>query len=502
MKEQIETNIYSKIPIIPVIQHNGEKRLVTLREFLINSIHYSDFCLSYCSERIAFNHFIILIGLAMCHKFNKFEFKNSEDFIENMVKYLDQYEQHFELAGPNYYFLQQNFNEKLMEKEIQSIAKLLPEVESGNNSNFFTKADDSSPRKYNLPEVFFALLQGHLIGYGGLGGGFKNDVYNFTDTFAAKPISIFIKKENLADSIFINVNINNIYNEKNEELKRIALTPIWECPDHGVEMLAKFKTLTGAEVYQKFGYERIIKIYWEYDSNNNQPYACFSKIAQGIKKDDDIEKYYLNVAITKTSKEEDIYLKPNQDKVLWRNLDNVLHRFSLIKKNSELTFLINETFELEALGLYSDKAKIFGSIRSLFKIPTDLIDEKNLNKLKKCIILVEKNQTYLYANFKDSLKKLPSNGEKEMAKEDIDAYLQHTSAFMEYWNFITLYFNSFFVFEKIVNNFEHFSEELEKKIREAKLRAADKFIQDFPHKSTKYKLMGMIYKGIHYVGTI
>lgn len=495
---QLETNIYNKIAVIPVSTMHGKIESVTLRELLLNASQYTHFAVHFI-ENIVINHFITLIGRGVSKKNNEYEYVSPSEMLNNIVNTLDEYAEHFQLAGPKYYFLQHNSHEELMQKDLQSIAKLCPEIESGNNGNFFTKASDINPNKSNLSEVFFALLQGHLISYGGTGGGFKNLTLNFTDTIAARPISVFIKKETLAETFFANINAYNCANDRINDLEGLKLIPIWECSDHGAKMLATFKTLTGAEAYQKFGYERLIKIFWQTDKTNQKPYAQFMTIAQGIHKSDDIEEAYPNLATTLTQKNEKIYLKPQKDKAIWRSLDNILQRFSFIKESKMNNCLYNSDFEVQIFGLYSDKAKVEGSLNSSYRIPAKMLTPENLKQLEIYLKLIEKNANHLYVVFKNSLQKCHPPTAKELNTKEITRILNTSSAFNYYWFFMAEYFTKFSILEKVIHDKNFFENELKFKIKTAKNLAAEKFIQDFSDKISKYKLMGFIYKEVNYV---
>lgn len=311
MNNKFNSNIYDFVKWIPVLTLEGNKELVTLRDLFLKSHLFEDYCLDSVPEKSSLQHFINFIGKAFFRKNKNYKFTTELKLMEDIVQYLDLYKDHFQLAGRDFYFLQRPFFNKLSEKDsITPISKLLPEIESGNNGCFFTKSsDDDSP---NMPVhlTIFALLQGHLLNYGGTGGGFKNEKTNFTDTVTARSISVFVKESNLASSIYKNIYLYYLYNIKFNTDYVTNIPAIWECSDHGDSTFQNLKNLSGCEAFQKFGYERMFKIDWWIDPVSNEPFAKSVKMAQGIEKADDIELFYPALITAKDKKDElNIYIK-------------------------------------------------------------------------------------------------------------------------------------------------------------------------------------------------
>lgn len=504
MNLNFDSNIYNHIKWIPVTDFNDNKVFLTLKELFLQSHLYKDYCLDSIPEKISIQHFINFIGKAFFRKNPDYELldniKNTNEYSLKLRKditvYLDNYAEHFQLAGPKFFFAQRPFYAKLTDKDsVTPIAKLIPEIESGNNGSFFTRATENPPPKKSINETIFALLQGHLLNYGGTGGGFKNEKTSFTDTVTARSISTFIKEETLSDTIFKNIYLYHLYNLKfnNSKTNEINQIPtIWECSDHGDSIFQSLKSLSGCEAFEKFGYERMYKIDWQYDDETNKPFAQYVKMAQGIEKSEEIELFYPALITSKDKKEEEnIYIKAKKEKVIWRDIDSIAQKFSPLF--SDFKNFLGTNINIEILALYTDKAKIEGSIRSYFSLPLNILSPEKLITLKDCLKVIENNSIYLKILFKKAI---------QFSLSDDKSSIDESNSLESYWNHIGLYFTKNATLKRIADNEDdlELKKDLSKQIYFAKEKAIEKFIQNFPDKKAKFKMMGYLHKELKYDG--
>ncbi|KAB8032260.1 type I-E CRISPR-associated protein Cse1/CasA [Fluviispira multicolorata] len=490
MHTEIKSNIFTEVAWIPVIDLSGNKKTVHLRDFLINCENYVDYNLDSIPNRISLQHFMNFTAISYARKFKKID-DDPKVFFKNLVPYLDQYEKHFQLAGPDHFFLQQPDHKKLGEKDFNSIATLLLEMESGNNGSHFTKNSDLYPKNLNVSEVLFALLQGHLFGFGGLGGGLKGEKNNYVDSIATRPLSVFFVMSNLQKTIYSNAayyfECTESYRSNMEgEENKFSIPPIWECSDHGLSQIEKYKNfLDSHSTCEKFGFERIFQLEWDY--SGAQPTVMRIKRAQGIFKSENIDTLYPFLIYAENKKKQEIYnLKADQNKAVWRDLHNILHWFTLNKSSPDC---IEEKIKLEVLGIYSDQAKAFGSMRSHFEFSKKLLETEKKQDLESYIEKIHNIEFGLKSSFKEAFSEV-------FSKDDFFNLLNHSEALNVYWNRMGSYFLHNLIF-KISENYneEYLKKEFNSEVYKACDKAKEKFIQSISDGVLKYKLLGLLYKG-------
>lgn len=494
-------NLVDEQPVIPVqLINSSEHHIWTLSETFARADEVSGIVGTSQVEESAYLHLLIFICAAAARRELQEDRKVIEPWLsrlkEKCSSYIAENRSGFNLLpskGQNA-FCQRSSYKPLCEKEKVPLAKLRVEVESGNNTSFFTKASDLDPPWEPAQSVVSAILIAQLFAAGGLGGGFKNNTTSFLDTMCFRSITIFRKGETLLETLQENLRIflPRLFETlvlRGSEFNDI-LRPIWEMEDLGESIFSqkteRFRPQTLP--FEVFGFERMLQVEWEL--RDGLWGARFARLAQGIAHTPEILDPY-PFLITQRIDNELRAVKLSMEKAPWRSF-----HLGIEKLGKELTELTKKSarVSLELSGIYSDKAKIMGTGRGVFSISRVILENQDLRRrVGSAVERAEKVGWALQASFRDALKKVLSRPEKPADRGHVDALLKHSGALMLYWELAGKEFVDGFL-PLLADEPEESSEKFSKHLtniaaREAKLR----LLESFPRGADFYHLFSEVF---------
>lgn len=427
------SNALSGITWIPAKNLIGEIENITLEQLLESLHNYQDIMPGLQSTRLAIWHFLV----AVAHRALETHAKNidlgkvtKENIGPKILEHLKKFESHFELCGPTHYFLQHR-DPKLLAKPAAALTVLRIESESGNNGAFFTKCQDEDPQEFELAEVVHLLLEGHCFGSGGLGGGFPGQTISFTDCQYLRPFSVFLKGADLAESLFKNAKkLLNAYDINLMQAQ--TLVPVWEATDGGASFFESNLELERSHTpAQTLGYQRAFAV--EFKKERSRTFAQWVHRAQGVSKwsgEVSLHPCLSKIEIEKDKQKIMIALKPNPNKAIWRDLGPLL--LDCIEPDAGKN---NDTTRFLVMGVYSDQAKVIGTLGAELEISNKLLRDKNLSGVLKVTLAdFESKAQILKFSAKEVVKEIKGRLGKKVELKSFEHILEHSQYIADYWD--------------------------------------------------------------------